>query len=156
MKIIWFILQYFLNIFQHLWLKLLLHRASCVNRKYSIKKKKSINRCKLIISIRLSAWHCFNVLQLGKKWWKKWFLEAYDDEKLWSSLEKLIVSPQMSVDGNGEKGAISCVNWAKIITVYRKYLHSTKKLYASLRTIMDFSYSYVEIWFNECMYGIVA
>ena len=62
----------------------------------------------------------------------------------------------MSIDGNGEKGAISCVNWAKIITVYRKYLHSTKKLYASLRTIMDFSYSYVEIWFNECMYGIVA
>ena len=25
-------------------------------------------------------------------------------------LEKLIVSLQMSIDGNGEKGAISCVN----------------------------------------------
>ena len=65
-KIIWFILQYFLNIFQHFWLKLLLYGAFCVNRKYSTKKK-SINRCKLIISIRLSAWHSFNVLQLGKK-----------------------------------------------------------------------------------------
>ena len=56
----------------------------------------------------------------------KWSLEAYADEKLWNSLEKLIFPLQMSIDGNGDKGAISCVK-PKIITVYRKYLHSTQR-----------------------------
>ena len=41
-------------------------------------------------------------------------------------LEKLIFILQMSIDGNGDKGAISCVK-PKIITVYREYLHSTQR-----------------------------
>ena len=45
----------------------------------------------------------------------------------------------MSIDGNGDKGAISCVK-PKIIPS-----QSSEALYASLRTIMDFSYSYEEI-----------